>query len=67
MPAPTIDRLLSDSTSLFFTWNLQADKPTGVFEGGLVKGYELQIDDSLGGPFKTVFDGYGEPGVNFHK
>jgi len=41
MTEPTINQELSDSTSLFFNWNLQADKLTGVFEGGLVKGYEL--------------------------
>ena len=31
----------SDSTSLYFSWDLQSDLPTSPKEGGFVKGYEL--------------------------
>ena len=56
--APTVDRTLSSSTSLYFSWALLSDE-TG--EGGKIKGYELQIDDAGQGNYETIYYGVGQP------
>lgn len=56
--SPTIDRALSISSSLYFTWNLVADT---IGEGGKITGYKLQIDDAGQGNFETIYNGIGQP------
>jgi hypothetical protein len=64
--ALSVDYSLSEKTSLFFKWNLLADSTISPLTGGIITGYELQLDDGLGGDFKTVFNGVGQPGLNFY-
>lgn len=56
--SPTVDRALSNSSSLYFTWSLLGDT---AGEGGKITGYELQIDDAGQGNFVTIYYGVGQP------
>lgn len=56
--APEVDRSLSERDSLYITW---ARVSNGPGEGGLIAGYELQIDDASGGNYETLLYGVGQP------
>lgn len=49
---------MSSATSVYFYWNSVAD---GVGAGGVIKGYELQIDDQGQGNYETIYYGVGQP------
>ena len=56
--SPQVDRALSDTQSLYIYWSRVADGPT---KGGLITGYELQLDDASHGNYHTVYYGVGQP------
>jgi hypothetical protein len=45
---PTVNYAYSDKTSLFIQWTKVSD---GIGIGGLIKGYQLFMDDGEGGNF----------------
>jgi hypothetical protein len=47
---PIVDYTKSTSSSIFMSWQLNTDEP-GAFEGRLIKGYKLYVDDGRGGDF----------------
>jgi large repetitive protein len=49
---------MGSETSIYFYWSSVAD---GVGTGGIITGYELQIDDQGQGNYETIYYGVGQP------
>ena len=56
--SPTVNRQMSSTNSLYLSWVAVAD---GVGDGGVITGYELQIDDQGQGNYATIMYGVGQP------